>query len=213
MGKYNKQYTGTMCLASSISFYPNKHITCGEGGAFMTHDIDVFNYIKKFSRQGQTDKKFIHDIIGVNYRITNIQSAMLYGQLELLDEILKLKINNYNKYILYLDKYIKCGKISIQKNKYNTEQSYWMFALIINGNKSYNKLCNYLICNNIESRPLFYDITYHKHLYNIKKINTKLYLTPNIHNEVVILPSYPELTDKNIQYICKTICNYIDNEM
>ena len=47
MGKYNKQYTGTMCLASSISFYPNKHITCGEGGAFMTHDIDVFNYIKR----------------------------------------------------------------------------------------------------------------------------------------------------------------------
>lgn len=86
LGKYNGHYTGTESFASSISFYGNKTITSGEGGAFMTNDEDVFDYINKVKSQGQTKDKFIHDVLGYNYRMTNIQAALLYGQLETLSE-------------------------------------------------------------------------------------------------------------------------------
>ena len=87
LGKYDNKYTGTESFASSISFFGNKTITSGEGGAFITNDDDVFEYINKIKSQGQSNEKFIHDVLGYNYRMTNIQAAILYGQLDSLSEI------------------------------------------------------------------------------------------------------------------------------
>ena len=97
LGKYGDKYTGTESFASSISFFGNKIITSGEGGAFITNDDDVFEYINKVKSQGQSNEKFIHDVLGYNYRMTNIQAAILYGQLDSLNEIKEKKHKNtYN---------------------------------------------------------------------------------------------------------------------
>ena len=92
MGKYdNNKFSGTLSLASCVSFFSNKHITCAEGGAFMTNDTKLYEYIKKLTRQGQTQERYIHDILGYNYRLSNINAALLYSQIELLSEILEKK--------------------------------------------------------------------------------------------------------------------------
>jgi perosamine synthetase len=70
-------------LCSSISFYGNKTITTGEGGAFITTDKIVYNYIKKIYSQGMSNERYIHDVHAYNYRMTNIQSAFLYDQLNI----------------------------------------------------------------------------------------------------------------------------------
>ena len=85
LGKYGDKYTGTDSFASSISFFGNKTLTSGEGGAFITNDCDVFEYINKIKSQGQSNEKFIHDVLGYNYRMTNVQAAILLGQLECID--------------------------------------------------------------------------------------------------------------------------------
>lgn len=82
LGKYDNKYTGTESFASSVSFFGNKTLTSGEGGAFITNDDDVFEHINKVKSQGQSNEKFIHDVLGYNYRMTNVQAAILYGQLE-----------------------------------------------------------------------------------------------------------------------------------
>lgn len=76
-GKYENIYSGTSdsSLCSSISFYGNKIITTGEGGAFLTNDDNVYNYISKVYSQGMSEIRYLHNVHAYNYRMTNIQAA------------------------------------------------------------------------------------------------------------------------------------------
>ena len=99
-GRYHGKYTGTSenILCSSVSFYGNKTITTGEGGAFVTNNDEIYDHIKHVYTQGMSSKKFIHDVHAYNYRMTNVQAAFLYEQLNDLDCILSLKQKVFNTY-------------------------------------------------------------------------------------------------------------------
>jgi perosamine synthetase len=92
-GKYEDKYSGTVSLCSAVSFYGNKTITTGEGGAFFTDDIDLFNYINNIYSHGMSLKRYIHCNLGTNFRMTNIQAGFLYDQLQDINHILELKNN------------------------------------------------------------------------------------------------------------------------
>jgi len=201
MGKYNNKMSGTECLASSISFFSNKHITCGEGGAFITNDTDIYNKILKFTRQGITDKRYIHNMFAFNYKLNNMQAALLYSQLELLDEIILKKEKLFKLYNKLLSKY--SDKISIQKIEKDTIHSYWLYGIRFLKNIEYDKTEKYFKENNIEIRPFFYDFRLHEHLKNIKSndIIKK--------NNTILLPLHPNLTEDNIIYITSVIDKYL----
>lgn len=202
MGKYSdNKYSGTLSLASCLSFFSNKHITCAEGGAFLTNDTDLYEYIKKFTRQGQTNIKYQHDIIAFNYRLSNIHSALLYSQLELLEEIM----NKKKRIFLLYQKYLKKNKnIVFSKIENNTEHSYWIVNFRIKNNPSFSQFSEFMLTKNIETRPFFYDIRIQEHLKELKcgKIQKKL------ENEIVMLPSYPSLKTKQVKYICNCVNEY-----
>ena len=205
MGKHNNNYSGTKTLASSISFFSNKHITSGEGGTFVTNDTDVYNYILKFSRQGITNERYIHDILGFNYKISNLNAAVLWSQLEILDEIIDKK----NKLVLHYKDLLEnhSDKISLQKEESNTQHSNWLFAIKINkGFSSYDNIETYFKNNNIEIRPFFYDYMKHNHLQNIKAIKDY----EPMKNNIIILPLHPNLTNDNIKYIVETLLKYLN---
>ena len=87
LGKYEGKLTGSESICSAVSFYTNKQITSGEGGAFCTNDKELYNYAVKIS--GQKINCWVSNILFYNYRITNIQAALLYGQFDILPEIKK----------------------------------------------------------------------------------------------------------------------------
>ena len=197
LGKYENKYSGTESLSSSVSFFGNKTLTSGEGGAFFTNDENIFNYINSVKSQGITNKKFIFNKLGYNYRMTNIQASILYGQLKYKNEILENKERIFNKY----KELLKNNKnIIFQKNEENTKQANWMFAIRIK-NINKQKLILHLYQNNIETRPMFPDINKHQHL----KINKEFKNSILLYNEVIILPSYPTLTNNQINFICEKI--------
>ena len=203
MGTYNNKKTGSECLASSISFFANKHITCGEGGAFCTNDLALYNYIKSYCRQGITDEKFIHNKIATNYRITNLQAGLLYTQLNLLDEIIERKRYIINYYKKELEKVLN---IKFQKIDKQTQHSYWIFSIRIINNPSYEIANSFFTENNIETRPFFYDTSRHLHLKNLKTIecnNCKI-----LSREIIILPSFPNLKDNELDYIITKVTEY-----
>ena len=90
-------------MASSISFYANKHITCGEGGAFITNDDEVYHHIKCFCTQGITNAKYKHSMLAHNYKFNNLSAALLYSQLENLDIIYEKK----NIFLIYTLSYLR----------------------------------------------------------------------------------------------------------
>lgn len=201
MGSYHNKMSGTECLSSAISFFSNKTITCGEGGAFITNDTDIYNKMVKFTRQGISKERYIHNMFAYNYRLNNVQASILYSQLNLLDEILEIKKTLYNEYTTLLSKYT--DKISLQKINENTTHSYWLFGIKILKNIQYEDVKEFFTLHNIEIRPFFYDFRKHTHLKNIKTIDTLH------HSNIILLPLHPNITKTNIHYIVSIIEKYL----
>jgi len=201
-GEYDGLSSGSESLCSSLSFFGNKNITTGEGGAVLINDEGLFKYLSKLHGQGQTETRFIHDVVGYNYRMTNVHAALLLGQLEIYDEIKNKKIKIFKTY-----KSLLSGVPGIywQEEELGCSHSNWMFGVRIEGNKSYNDLKHFFDNKGIETRPLFYPITKHKHL---SHINSTTRIAEQLNNECVILPSYPELTGLEIEYITDSIKKY-----
>ena len=205
LGKYESKYTGTESFASSISFFGNKTITSGEGGAFITNDDDVFNFINTVKNQGQSDKKFIHDYLGYNYRMTNVQAAILYGQ---LDDLELIQTKKKHIFELYKRQLSEVPNIKFQKNSDFTEHSNWMFGIRICDFtiEEKNNLELFLFASGIESRPMFYDIKKHDYLSHLI-CETKN--SEKLNSQCIILPSFPELTDSQIIFICNKIKKFL----
>jgi uncharacterized protein YjbI with pentapeptide repeats len=146
LGKYGKhdddetqhQYSGTSdaTLCSSVSFYGNKIITTGEGGAFFTNDDAVYDHISRVYSQGMSSKRYVHEVHAYNYRMTNVQAAFLYDQLSDLDTIIAQKTKVFETYRTLLNEHdlIRSGRVRLFAKEDGTQSTHWIFALRIVGN-------------------------------------------------------------------------------
>lgn len=201
-GFYSGYSKSNLSLCASISFFGNKLYTSGEGGAFLTDREDVFDFARQTAYQGQTDKKFIHDKLGFNYRMTNVQAAILYDSLQLLETIEGERQRVWNTYMDCLKDY------DIQKIPY--KHSHWHFAVRIPGNTSYDIIEKYMNDAGIEVRPMFYPFSRHKHL---SKYAGQEKIATILNNECVVLPTYPDLKDEQIIYISTILKRYINDKV
>jgi len=207
-GKYENNFSGTKSLCSAISFYGNKTITTGEGGAFLTNDLGVYNYIKNIYSHGMSDIRYIHNNLGYNFRMTNVEAGFLYDQLKDYQHILDLKKNIFKNYDELLKDKLDNNKIIKLISEESTEVSYWMYVIIIPDIEFY-KLEKHMEYKNIQIRPFFYDIHKHSHLKDIKKFDDEF--TNTITNYGVMLPSYPELTYEEQKYIILCLLEFFEN--
>lgn len=199
-GKYEDKFTGTASLASSISFYANKIITSGEGGAFLTNDLEIFNKIKRVYSQGQSSERYLHDMLAYNYRMTNLQSSLFLSQFQMLQEILNKKNNIWKFYDLNLN----FNKFTKQKQEENCESSKWMYAIRLKDFNYHDTLKNKNI--GFETRPMFYPMSKHLHLKQFNKFDEK---NANIlSNECFMIPSHPNLTEKELEFIVNFLNNF-----
>jgi perosamine synthetase len=210
-GKYENIYSGTSesSLCSSISFYGNKIITTGEGGAFFTNDDDVNNYILKAYSQGMSSIRYLHDTHAYNYRMTNIEAGFLYDQLNDFESIINNKKRIFENYKKILKPLIETDKVAIFKEEEHTECANWIFALrLINNKKTIQETTDFFKSNNIDIRPFFYPINKHGHL---KDIVFEDPVSDILHNEIIMIPSSPSITLETQKYIVKIIEIFIDN--
>lgn len=205
LGKYEGVYTGTASLCSSVSFYANKNITTGEGGAFFTNDSDVFNYIKTYCNHGMSSVRYVHDQIGTNFRMTNVQAALLYEQLMHIDNIIAAKKSIFDRYTMILDKGIREGKVALLSTDDNTEKSNWIFTIKINDAFSYENAENFFLQNQIQIRPVFYDFRKHG-IYPHFKCD----YDPVISN-AIMLPSSPLITLEQQTRVIDVLYQYISS--
>jgi len=210
-GKYNDIYSGTSedSLCSSISFYGNKIITTGEGGAFLTNHQDIYEHIKKVYSQGMSNVRYLHDVHAYNYRMTNIQAAFLYEQLNDVENILANKKQIFDNYELLLQPFINEGKIALFKKEDNTENAHWIFAVrIIGNNKSIEETTEFFKSNNVDIRPFFYPINKHGHLISIEN-NDEISLLLN--KEIIMIPSSPTITIEQQKQVVDVINMFAQN--
>ena len=203
-GKYNGIYSGTSetTLCSSASFYGNKIITTGEGGVFMTQHTDIYEYINRVYSQGMSDIRYIHDIHAYNYRMTNIEAAFLYDQLNDLENIILKKQGVFDR---YKQMFSKIPNISVFSIEEDTQSANWMFAIRLHGNQ--DSPTEFFRLNGVDIRPFFYPIERHKHLAHIKK---PIDHVPELLNrEIIMIPSSPNITITDQYKITNTIIKFL----
>jgi len=204
-GSYEGYNSGSKSLCSSLSFFGNKNVTCGEGGAFLTNDRVIYEFANKLRGQGQTNTKYIHDEVGYNYRMTNIQAALLLGQLENYEWIYENKKRVFDRYKKNLN---GVDGISLQQEEADTQSSMWMFGVRFHRAKAYSRSNVFFTGRGIDTRPMFYSYKNHSHLDFVGEDSNAV----DINNQVVVFPSYPDLTDDEVDYICGMIKKY-SNEL
>ena len=157
-GLYKGKPCGSFGDISTFSFYPNKNVTTGEGGMVVTNNINLAERAKSLRNLCfQPEKRFVHNEIGWNYRMTNLQAALGLAQLERLDESVEKKISIGKAYYERL-KDIDLIQLPLEKLDY-AQNIFWVYGIVLDkrlGNAKY--LMQKLADNSIGSRPFFYPI-------------------------------------------------------
>lgn len=197
-GIYEGVYSGTSpsSLCSSASFFANKTITSGEGGAFFTHDKDLYTFIYNTIHHGLSDRRYVFGMLGYNYRMTNIEAALLYDQLVHLDGIRMDKKHVFDEYTRQLG-----DSVVLPVCEHETISSQWMFVCGLR-NVDYSDFEKHMRTQGVDTRPFFYDIQVHQHLADIPRIPLVDDVT------YFMLPSYPDLTQEQIDSVCRAVLTY-----
>jgi len=206
---YLKRRCGTFGDLSTFSFYANKHITTGEGGMILTNDKKIYNKCESLRNLcfGVGAKRFNHDDIGWNYRMTNLQAAIGCGQLKNISWIIRRKRQIGKRYISILK---KCNKIYIQPYKLSYSKNiFWVFGILLkkNANISRDQVTKKLLKHNIQTRNFFYPMHKQK-IFKKMRLFPKKQKFPNsdyLSKKGFYLPSGIGITNVEIDFVAKTL--------
>jgi perosamine synthetase len=128
--QYKGKPVGSFGDISCFSFYPNKHITTGEGGMIATDDLRLAEKCRSLRNLCfKPERRFVHDELGYNYRMTNIQAALGVAQLERMDEFVKKKRRIGEMYNDLLSG-VKGIQLNLSKTDY-AESIYWVYGIVL----------------------------------------------------------------------------------
>jgi len=158
---HGQTYRGKPCGSfgdiSVFSFYPNKHLTTGEGGMILTDDPGIAERCRGLRNLCfQAQRRFVHEELGWNSRMTNLQAALGVAQLERLDEFLGIKRRMGAKYTALLASRSDL-QLPLARTDY-AENIYWVFGLVLDDAVPFDasEVSKRLARAGIGTRPFFH---------------------------------------------------------
>lgn len=199
---YDGVPVGSMADVATYSFFGNKTITTGEGGMVVTNDVDVFNRAYHLKTQAVSpDREYWHDMLGYNYRMTNICAAIGLAQLEHADDILAKKRAVAGWY----DRYLAGLPVTRQAATPGAQHSWWLYSIAVTPAHR-DALRHYLRDKSIETRPVFPPV----HAFPHYGCNLDLPVAQAISASGINLPSFPDLTKSDVQLIASEMARFFD---
>lgn len=203
-GALKGKYAGTIGDFGCYSFNGNKIITTGGGGAVTANDSKVVDHIRYLSTQAKNDPHFyIHDEVGYNYRMTNVQAALGVAQLEELPEFIRRKQANYETYKQLFDGF-KLGRLIGFRE--GTESNKWFYSLEIDRSlvkASMRDIITKLKEYKMETRAIWGLIN--EQIPYLKDHSYKLEKAPFYAERILNFPCSTQITGEEIEYVAKTI--------
>lgn len=203
------KHAGTFGEIGCFSFFADKTITTAEGGFIVTNDKQIYEKLLYLRNQGRIDRgSFIHPRIGYNFRLTDIQSAMGLAQLAKLKEIKKRKTHLLK---LYQELLKDVAGITFFKPEKGAEWIPFRIGILCH---QAHQLMKFMSIKGVESRTFFYPL--HKqpcfaylkgknHQNDDKDFPNSIYG----YEHGVCLPTFPTLTDKQVEYVCGVIKKFV----
>ena len=203
--KYKGRKVGTFGDIACFSFYGNKIITTGEGGMCLTKNEELAKKIRMFRDHGMDPKKkYWHQVIGFNYRMTNLQAALGVAQLEKIDKFVEKKRKIAKTYNTFLK---NVQGVTLHPEMPWAKNVYWLYSILIGAKKygiSRDDLMEKLAQKGIETRPFFYPM----HImppYKRYAINYHFPVAEKLSSSGINLPSSVKLKEEEIHEIAQLI--------
>ncbi len=141
-GKFRKKLNGTMGDLSTLSFFANKIITTGEGGAVLTNNKKLYLKCLEMRDHGMDrNKRYFHKFLGFNYRMTNLQAAIGFSQINEIKTILRKRDYQMKYYYKVLS---KNKNYKLREFKNWCQPVHWLTTIILNKKELRNKLITFL---------------------------------------------------------------------
>jgi len=208
-------YKGNPCGSfgdlSTFSFYPNKHITTGEGGMVLTDDEELAEKCRSMRNLCfQRKQRFVHDKLGWNYRMTNLQAALGLAQLEQLESFVDKK-RTIGKTYTKLLKGIKEIQLPLEKTDY-AENIYWVYGIVLKDDIPFDakEAMQKLGKQGIGTRPFFWPMHLQPVLLNKGLFKGEQYpVAERISRRGFYIPSGLALNNSEIEKITKVLKNIL----
>jgi len=200
--RYQGKHVGTFGDIACFSFFGNKTITTGEGGMVTTNDKTLFERARHFKGQGlAAHREYWHDVIGYNYRMTNICAAIGLAQLERADEFLAKKRQLAQAY----REQLAGVPVEILGESGDVTSSFWMISLLVPVAADRDPLRQHLAGRGIETRPLFYPV----HTMPMYAARYQRHpVAENLAWRGINLPSWPGLSPAQVEEITAAVRDY-----
>lgn len=203
-GKYEGKYAGTIGDFGCYSFNGNKIITTGGGGAITANKSEVVDHIRYLSTQAKDDTHYyIHNEIGYNYRMTNIQAALGVAQMEELPEFIRRKQVNFELYKKLFEGYELGTIIGFREGTFSNK---WFYSLKINKDKVHATLREIITSlqeKGIETRAIWGLIN--EQVPYLGEDTYKLEKAPYYAARILNLPSSTQITQEEIEYVVEQV--------
>jgi perosamine synthetase len=198
---YKGKHVGAFSDVATYSFYGNKTVTSGEGGMVTTRNQTLHERLMHLKGQGLAlYREYWHDVIGYNYRMTNICAAIGLAQLERVESLLQRK----RAIAQWYREELKELPVVAQPEKDDVRHSYWMVSILVDAEHR-DPLRSHMAKSGIETRPLFSPV-HTMPMYARKYEHHPV--AEDLARRGVNLPSWPDLEQGTVRDVCACIGSY-----
>ena len=202
---------GTFGDASTFSFFGNKTVSTGEGG-MVYFGIKKFFIRQKFFRDHgmSKNKRYWHEVVGFNFRLTNVQAAIGVGQMERFEAIIEKKLSIFE---IYQESLCGIPRIAMLPTKVEqTLHSNWLFGLVLEDDCDRDLIMKELLSYGVETRPFFYPL-HNMNPYKNYKASASMKNSKRISLNGLSLPSSVNLSENEQSFITKTLVKVIEKQI
>lgn len=204
--KIGEGYVGTFGDITAFSFYGNKTITCGEGGMVVTNDETLHARAARLRGQGLAQyRQYWHDIVGYNYRMTNICAAIGLAQLEQADDFIARKRQIAHWY----EELLAGSPVATHRETQGYTHTFWMCTALVPHADQRDALRRALDEAGVETRPTFYPV-HTMPMYSDKY--QRHAVAEDLGWRGMNLPSWPGLSRDDIEHICGVIKKFFEED-
>ena len=198
---------GSFGVISCFSFFGNKVITTGEGGMCITNSNELADKMRLLRDHGMSrERKYYHEAVGYNYRMTNMQAAIGVAQMERIDEILEWRHLLEEK---YRNIFAGITGLQMQRNDFKKRKKIaWLVSILVDAQKR-DEIIENLKLNNIDARPFFTPLS-EMEIY--RKYAGNCMVSKKISKSGLNLPTTNEIDDEKIGRMVRIICDSLLNE-
>lgn len=206
--EYKGEKIGKLADLTVLSFNGNKTVTAGGGGMVLGNKIELMKKIKHITTTARVTSEYDHDVVGYNYRMTNIQAAIGCAQMERMEKLVnrKREIRRY-----YNKEFREIEGISLFPENSNVRSGCWFSGIVIDrgGIEVIRKLCASLREKGVESRSFWKPIHLQKPYMNAFKADS-LEIAEHLWDKIVTLPCSTNISNNELEQVVSAVKEVLD---